>query len=57
MKEKFQVLGMTCSSCQAHVEKAVSKLDGVEEVNVNLLSNSMNVTYKEDKVQAKSDLI
>ncbi len=50
MKEKFQVLGMTCSSCQAHVEKAVSKLDGVEEVNVNLLSNSMNVTYKEDKV-------
>ena len=50
MKEKFQVLGMTCSSCQAHVEKAVSKLDGVEEVNVSLLSNSMNVTYKEDKV-------
>ena len=56
MKEKFEVLGMTCSSCQAHVEKAVSKLDGVEEVNVNLLSNSMNVTYKEDKVST-SDIV
>ena len=56
MKEKFEVLGMTCSSCQAHVEKAVSKLDGVEEVNVNLLSNSMNVTYQEDKVST-SDIV
>ena len=47
-KVKFDILGMTCSSCQAHVEKAVSKLDGIKDVNVNLLSNNMNVEYNED---------
>ena len=42
---KFDVLGMTCSSCQAHVEKAVNKLEGIKKVNVNLLSNNMIVEY------------
>ena len=41
-KEKFDIQGMTCSSCQSHVEKAVSNLDGIIKVNVNLLSNNMN---------------
>ncbi len=44
MKEKFTVTGMTCSACQAHVDKAVRKLPGVTEVNVNLLAGSMTVT-------------
>lgn len=43
MKEKFTVTGMTCSACQAHVDKAVCKLPGVTEVNVNLLAGSMTV--------------
>ncbi len=43
MKEKFTVTGMTCSACQAHVDKAVCKLPGVTDVNVNLLSGSMTV--------------
>lgn len=47
MKQKFDVTGMTCSSCSAHVEKAVSKLAGVRAVNVNLLANSMLVDYDE----------
>lgn len=47
-KEKFDIQGMTCSSCQAHVEKAVNKLDGIEKVNVNLLSNNMVVEYDEN---------
>lgn len=46
MKEKFNVYGMTCASCQAHVDKAVRKLDGVKSVNVNLLSNNMVVDYE-----------
>lgn len=46
-KCKFDISGMTCSSCQAHVEKAVKKLDGAENVNVNLLTNSMNVEFDE----------
>ena len=49
-KEKFDVLGMTCAACQAHVDKAVRKLDGVNEVNVNLLRNTMDVIYDESKL-------
>ncbi|MCR4955185.1 MAG: heavy metal translocating P-type ATPase [Lachnospiraceae bacterium] len=41
---KYQVSGMTCAACQAHVEKAVTKVPGVTSVNVSLLTNSMTVT-------------
>lgn len=47
MKEKFDVTGMTCSACSSRVEKCVSKLEGIENVSVNLLTNSMQVEYKE----------
>lgn len=47
IKEKFDIQGMTCSSCSSHVEKAVKKLDGAKSVNVNLLSNNMIVEYDE----------
>ena len=50
MKQKFQVTGMTCSACSSTVERNVKKLEGVKEVTVNLLSNSMVVSYDEDKV-------
>jgi len=53
--EKFDVTGMTCASCVAHVEKSVSKLEGVKTVNVNLLTNSMSVTFDNDKL--KTDII
>lgn len=49
-KEKFQIQGMTCSACQNHVDKAVRSLDGIKEVNVNLLSNTMQVEYDENKI-------
>lgn len=49
-KNKFNIQGMTCSSCQAHVNKAVEKIDGVKSVSVNLLSNNMIVEYDEKKV-------
>ena len=45
--QKFDVMGMTCSACSAHVEKSVKKVPGVEGVNVNLLSNSMSVQFDE----------
>lgn len=47
-KDNFAVTGMTCSACSTHVEKAVSKVEGVKEVAVNLLTNSMQVTYDEN---------
>lgn len=52
-KTKFNIQGMTCSSCQAHVQKAVEKLDGTKKVNVNLLSNSMIVEYEEKTLDDK----
>ena len=47
MKEKYMITGMTCSACSARVDKCVRKLDGVKDVNVNLLTNSMSVVYDE----------
>ena len=52
-KLHFDIQGMTCASCQAHVTKAVEKLDGTENVNVNLLSNDMNVDIDERKVNVQ----
>ena len=49
MKQRFDIEGMTCSSCQAAVSKAVSKL-GVTEVNVNLINESMTVDYDPSKL-------
>ena len=46
-KEKFDIQGMTCSSCSSHVEKAVKKLEGIKSINVNLLLNNMIVEYDE----------
>lgn len=45
--KKFSVSGMTCAACSAHVDKAVRELDGVTEVSVNLLTNSMTVEYEQ----------
>ena len=52
-KNKFNIQGMTCSSCQAHVQKAVENLNGIKNVNVNLLSNSMIVEYDEKTLNDK----
>ena len=55
MKQNFNVKGMTCSACSAHVEKAVSKLP-VDSVSVNLLAGSMTVEYDETKL-SQNDII
>lgn len=49
-QDKFDVGGMTCAACQAHVDRAVSKLDGVQSVAVNLLAGSMLVDYNPAQV-------
>ncbi|HZK42326.1 MAG TPA: heavy metal-associated domain-containing protein, partial [Clostridia bacterium] len=43
MKKTFAVTGMTCAACQAAVTRAVEKLDGVTEVNVNVLTGTMTL--------------
>lgn len=49
MKKRYDVSGMTCASCQANVTRAVEKL-GVNEVNVNLINESMSVDYDDNKI-------
>ena len=49
-KVQFDIQGMTCSSCSAHVEKAVKNLEGIQNINVSLLSNNMFVEYDEKKL-------
>lgn len=46
-KDQFDITGMTCSACSARIEKSVGKLSGIKEVSVNLLKNSMVVSYDE----------
>ena len=56
MTEQFAVTSMTCAACSAHVEKAVSRLSGVQSAPVNLMLGSMTVTYDETTV-TESDII
>ena len=51
-RQTFDVSGMTCAACQARVQKSVACLNGVQECNVNLLKNSMVVTYDDKNVNS-----
>ena len=53
-KEQFDITGMTCSACSSRVEQCVAKLPGVAEVSVNLLKNSMAVSYDEGALDSAS---
>lgn len=52
-KQKFNITGMTCSACSAHVEKAVRKLGGVRSADVSLMTNSMVAEYDESALSAE----
>ena len=54
MKKKFDVSGMSCASCQAHVSKAVSSLPGVKSAAVSLLAKNMVVDYDEKVVDEQT---
>lgn len=51
MKERYYVSGMTCSACSSHVEKTVNKLEGMHKASVNLLTETMEVEYDEQKLK------
>jgi Cu+-exporting ATPase len=56
MIKDFDVSGMSCAACSSHVEKSVRAVNGVNEVTVNLLKNSMRVEY-DDAITTVSDII
>jgi len=53
MKERYHISGMTCSACSSHVEKAVGKLEGMEKASVNLLTETMEVSYDETRLSGE----
>ncbi len=54
MKKKYDVTGMGCAACSARIEKGISKMEGVESINVNLLTNSMEVIFDEETVTSQA---
>lgn len=53
MKQKFNITGMTCSACSSRIEKDVSHLSGIRDISVNLLTNSMQVSYDENALSSE----
>lgn len=51
-KEKYNISGMSCAACAARVQHAVGSVEGVTSCQVNLLQNSMQITYDENKVNS-----
>ncbi len=49
IKQEYDITGMSCAACAAHITKAVSKVNGTQDVNVNLLMNKMSVEIKMDQ--------
>ena len=47
-KQTYNVIGMTCSACQAHVEKALNSVNGVKNATVNLLKNTVTVEFEDN---------
>lgn len=54
MKEKFDISGMTCAACVAHVQKAVEAVRGTSNVNVNLLTHTLTLDFDREEVDAKA---
>lgn len=53
LKENFKITGMSCSACSSHIEKSVSKLEGIQSISVNLLTNSMTAEYDQTKLNSQ----
>ena len=53
-KELLDITGMRCSACSSRIEKVVGRMEGVETIAVNLLTNKAQITYDEAKLDANA---
>ena len=53
LDEKYLITGMSCAACSARIDKAIRSLKGIKEVSVNLLTNSMVVSYDEKSLNSE----
>lgn len=51
-KETYDITGMSCAACSARIEKGISGMEGMQQCSVNLLKNSMTVSYDEAKLDS-----
>lgn len=56
MNKSFNIEGLHCASCVSALEKAMNKLEGVQDVSVNLATNKMEIRYNED-ILSQQDII
>ncbi|CAM3134610.1 heavy metal translocating P-type ATPase [Streptobacillus felis] len=49
-RQKFNITGMHCTNCSLNITKNIEKKDGIENVNINLITSKMSVIYDENKV-------
>ncbi|MCK5130101.1 MAG: heavy-metal-associated domain-containing protein, partial [Clostridiales bacterium] len=49
-KKTVRIEGMTCAACSSAIERAVDKIDGVDQVSVNLATEKMDVSFDQEKV-------
>lgn len=53
-KQLLDITGMSCSACSSRIEKVVNRMQGVEQMSVNLLKNNAHVTFDESVVDEKA---
>ena len=51
-KETYDITGMSCAACSARIEKGISGMEGMQQCSVNLLKNSMTVSYDEAELDS-----
>ncbi len=51
MKSKFKIKGLDCANCAAELERAIQKLDGIENANINFITEKMEIEYDETKTE------
>jgi Cu+-exporting ATPase len=51
--KEFKIDGMTCAACSRAAERAINKLDGIEEATVNLSTEKAQVIYNDDKINSQ----
>lgn len=52
-KQLLDITGMSCSACSSRIEKVVNRMQGVEQMSVNLLKNNAHITFDESVVDEK----
>ena len=51
MKMKFKIEGSDCANCAAELERAIQKIEEIQSVTINFLTEKMEIEYREDQIK------